>query len=140
MIGDNQARRLQSAYITEDEVKSIVKYLKESFKDDIRETIELTGVMVGEKSLFADGIADSDIDTDDALYEEARATIIEAGKGSTSYLQRKLKVGYARAARLMDMLEERGVIGAADGAKPREILDAGPKKSTVEEVAEDMGI
>jgi DNA segregation ATPase FtsK/SpoIIIE, S-DNA-T family len=138
MIGDNQARRLQSAYITEDEVKSIVKYLKEAFKDDIRDTIELTGNMTGEKSLFADGIADND--DDDALYEEARAIIIEAGKGSTSYLQRKLKVGYARAARLMDMLEERGVIGAADGAKPREVLVQGNKNSVVDSVAEEMGL
>ncbi|MBP6857985.1 MAG: hypothetical protein KBC11_02205 [Candidatus Pacebacteria bacterium] len=138
MIGDNQARRLQSAYITEEEVKAIVKYLKESFKNDIRETIEFSGPMTGEKSLFADGIADSD--DDDALYEDARAVIIEAGKGSTSYLQRKLKVGYARAARLMDMLEERGVIGAADGAKPREVLETGPKQSTVDEVAEEMGL
>ena len=140
MIGDNQARRLQSAYITEDEVKAIVRYLRDAFKDELPDTIEFTGTMTGEKSLFADGIADSDTDTDDALYEEARAIIIEAGKGSTSYLQRKLKVGYARAARLMDMLEERGVIGAADGAKPREVLEAGPKHSVVDEVAEDMGI
>jgi S-DNA-T family DNA segregation ATPase FtsK/SpoIIIE len=140
MIGDNQARRLQSAFITEDEVKAIVKYLKEAFKDDVRDTIEFTGSAIGEKSLFADGIADSDSDTDDALYEEARAIIIEAGKGSTSYLQRKLKVGYARAARLMDMLEERGVIGPADGAKPREVLDRGPKNSTIEEVAEDLNM
>lgn len=138
MIGDNQPRRLQSAYITEEEVKSIVSYLKNAYKDDIRDTIELTGTMTGEKSLFADGIAEND--DDDALYEEARAIIIEAGKGSTSYLQRKLKVGYARAARLMDMLEERGVIGAADGAKPRDVLVSGPKQSTVDQIAEEMGL
>jgi len=140
MIGDSQARRLQSAFITEEEVKSIVKYLKDAYRDDVRDTIEFSGVMTGEKSLFADGIADSDTDTDDALYEEARAIIIEAGKGSTSYLQRKLKVGYARAARLMDMLEERGVIGPADGAKPREVLSHGPKQSTVDQVADEMGL
>lgn len=140
MIGDSQARRLQSAFITEEEVKSIVKYLKDAYRDDVRDTIEFSGVMTGEKSLFADGIADSDSDTDDALYEEARAIIIEAGKGSTSYLQRKLKVGYARAARLMDMLEERGVIGPADGAKPREVLSHGPKQSTVDQVADEMGL
>ncbi|MDQ5931072.1 MAG: segregation ATPase FtsK/SpoIIIE, family [Patescibacteria group bacterium] len=140
MIGDSQARRLQSAFITEEEVKSIVKYLKDVYRDDVRDTIEFSGVMTGEKSLFADGIADSDSDTDDALYEEARAIIIEAGKGSTSYLQRKLKVGYARAARLMDMLEERGVIGPADGAKPREVLSHGPKQSTVDQVADEMGL
>ncbi len=138
MIGDNQPRRLQSANITEEEVKVIVKYLKDAFKDELPDTIELTGTMTGEKPLFADGIAEND--DDDALYEEARAIIVEAGKGSTSYLQRKLKVGYARAARLMDMLEERGVIGAADGAKPRDVLVSGAKQSTVDDVAEEMGL
>ena len=64
-------------------------------------------------------------DEDDELYAEAKRTVIEAGKASTSYLQRKLGVGYARAARLMDILEERGVIGAADGAKPRDIIGEG---------------
>ncbi|MEK7070130.1 MAG: DNA translocase FtsK, partial [Patescibacteria group bacterium] len=61
-------------------------------------------------------------DMDDDLYEEARETVIEAGKASTSFLQRKLKIGYARAARLVDMLEERGVIGQGDGAKARQVL------------------
>jgi S-DNA-T family DNA segregation ATPase FtsK/SpoIIIE len=59
---------------------------------------------------------------EDDLYEEARDIVMEAGKGSTSYIQRKLRIGYARAARLMDILEERGVIGPADGARPREVL------------------
>ncbi|KKU80428.1 MAG: cell division FtsK/SpoIIIE, partial [Parcubacteria group bacterium GW2011_GWA1_47_8] len=53
----------------------------------------------------------------------ARLIVIEAGKASTSYLQRRLKVGYARAARLIDMLEERNIIGPGDGAKPREVLE-----------------
>ena len=119
--GDNQAERLQSAFITEDEVKAVVQYLKNAFKDALPDTIEISGNISasGEKNMFSDSMDDSD---DDALYEDARATVIEAGKGSTSYIQRKLKVGYARAARLMDMLEERGVIGPADGAKPREVL------------------
>ena len=55
----------------------------------------------------------------------AKRAVEEAGRASTSYLQRKLKIGYSRAARLMDVLEERGVIGPADGAKPREILEKG---------------
>ncbi|MBX4215743.1 DNA translocase FtsK, partial [Candidatus Parcubacteria bacterium] len=67
---------------------------------------------------------DGDVGDDDELYEEAKAAILEAGKASSSYLQRKLKVGYARAARLIDMLEERGVIGHGEGAKPREIIGA----------------
>jgi DNA segregation ATPase FtsK/SpoIIIE-like protein len=57
-----------------------------------------------------------------ARYEEAKKAVIEAGKASTSYLQRKLRIGYSAAAQMMDLLEERGVIGPADGSKPREIL------------------
>ncbi len=138
LIESNQAERTQSAYISEDEVKSVVKYLKSAFADDIRDTIELTGNVSGEKAMFSDSMeGDGD---DDPLYEDARACIMEAGKASTSYLQRKLKVGYARAARLMDMLEERGVIGASDGAKPREVIDQGLKNPTSDTVADEMGI
>jgi len=135
LVGNSQAERLQSAFITEDEVKDVVAYLKNSYKDDVRDTIELSGTMTGEKAMFSDDLEGTD---DDALYEEARMCVVEAGKGSTSYIQRKLKVGYARAARLMDMLEERGIIGPADGAKPREVLVGKMKNSTVDEVARDM--
>jgi S-DNA-T family DNA segregation ATPase FtsK/SpoIIIE len=72
-------------------------------------------------------INDDDSDDDDELYSDAKAAVIEAGRASTSYIQRKLRVGYSRAARLMDLLEDRGVIGAADGSKPREILTGGSK-------------
>jgi DNA segregation ATPase FtsK/SpoIIIE, S-DNA-T family len=137
VMGNNQAERLQSAYITEDEVKNVVKYLKNSFKDDIRDTIELTGSVSPDKAMFSDDVSDGD---DDELYEEARTCIMEAGKASTSYIQRKLKVGYARAARLMDMLEERGVIGPSDGARPREVLVGAIKDSTSDTVAEEMGL
>ena len=67
---------------------------------------------------FASGIGDMD---EDELYEDAKEAVIEAGKASTSYIQRKLRVGYSRAARLMDMLEEKGVIGPANGAEPRKV-------------------
>ncbi len=137
--GDSQAERLQSAFITEDEVKSVVKYLKNAFKDDVRDTIELSGTVggAGEKTMFGADIGD---DADDELYEEARTVVMEAGKASTSYIQRKLKVGYARAARLIDMLEERGIVGPGDGAKPREVLVGGMKDAVSDEVAEEMGL
>lgn len=78
-----------------------------------------------------DELADSDFqfdtfipDGDDDLYEAAKLAVVEAGKASTSYLQRKLRIGYSRSARLMDMLEENGVIGPVDGIKPRTLLQS----------------
>jgi S-DNA-T family DNA segregation ATPase FtsK/SpoIIIE len=137
LVESNQPERIQSAFITEDEVKDVVKYLKNAFKDDVRDMIELSGTVTGEKAMFSDSMEESE---DDPLYEDARACVIEAGKASTSYIQRKLKVGYARAARLMDILEERGVIGPQDGAKPRDILDGGMKNAVSDIVADEMGI
>lgn len=64
----------------------------------------------------------ADINDDDELYEDAKEVVIEAGKASTSYLQRKLRIGYSRAARLMDILEEKGVIGPANGSEPRQVI------------------
>ncbi len=119
----SQPERLQSAYISENEVKKVVKYLKDAYKDEIMEELNLSGTNISaDKSIFDSAIDDGD---EDEMYEEARQAVIEAGKASTSYLQRKLKLGYARAARLIDMLEERGVVGAGDGAKPREVLEKG---------------
>ena len=63
-----------------------------------------------------------DEDGEDDLYEDAKEAVLEGGKASTSYIQRRLRVGYSRAVRLMDMLEDKGVIGPADGSKPREVI------------------
>jgi S-DNA-T family DNA segregation ATPase FtsK/SpoIIIE len=116
-----QPERLQSAFISEEEVKKVVEYLKKAYIDEIPETIELTGsIEKGGGGLFSDNMEDSG---DDDLYEDARMTVIDAGKASTSYLQRKLGVGYARAAKLIDMLEERGVVGPGNGSKPRDVLE-----------------
>ncbi|KKS05028.1 MAG: translocase FtsK protein [Candidatus Nomurabacteria bacterium GW2011_GWA2_41_25] len=121
--GDAQPERLQSAFISETEVKKVVKYLADTYRDEVSEEITLTaGSISADKSIFESALQNEEED-DDEMYEEARACVMEAGKASTSYLQRKLKLGYARAARLMDKLEERGVIGPGDGAKPREVLE-----------------
>jgi S-DNA-T family DNA segregation ATPase FtsK/SpoIIIE len=115
--------RLQSAFVSEVEVKRVVDYLKKLFIDEIPSQIDLSGsIDKGGNSLFSDDFG-SDESGEDDLYEDARMIVIEAGKASTSYLQRKLGIGYARAAKLMDMLEERGIIGGANGAKPRDVLE-----------------
>ncbi len=132
--GEAQPERLQSAFISEAEVKSVVKYLADAYKDEIMEEIALTsGSISADKSIFESTLDDEDGEEDDEMYEEARMAVIEAGKASTSYLQRKLKLGYARAARLMDKLEERGVIGPGDGAKPREVLEKPPETTATGE-------
>ncbi|MDP6249589.1 MAG: DNA translocase FtsK [Candidatus Pacebacteria bacterium] len=122
----SKPRRLQAAFISENEVKKVVKYLIKNYGDDTQGEIDLSanGARDANNSAVFEAILDENGDEEeDELYEEAKETVIHAGKASTSYLQRKLRVGYARAARLVDMLEERGVIGEADGAKAREVLE-----------------
>ncbi len=123
--GEAQPERLQSAFISEAEVKKVVKYLADAYKDEVGEEIALTsGSISADKSIFESTLEDEEAsEDDDEMYEEARIIVTETGKASTSYLQRRLKLGYARAARLMDKLEERGIIGPGDGAKPREVLE-----------------
>ena len=116
-----QPERLQSAFISESEVKSVVKFIAENNESSGADEIALTGTVSAGKTIFEQSL-EGDTENDDELYEDARITVIEAGKASTSFLQRKLGVGYARAARLVDMLEERGVIGPGSGAKPRDVL------------------
>ncbi len=115
--------RIQSAYITENEVKKVTKYLKDSYEPSLSE-INFTETQKQGNIFSADLMSDSGGADEDDLYEEARETIIHAGKASTSFLQRKLGIGYARAARLIDMLEERGVVGPGSGAKPRDVLES----------------
>jgi S-DNA-T family DNA segregation ATPase FtsK/SpoIIIE len=113
--------RLQSAFVSEEEIKKMVDYLKNQEAEAL-DTLDLEGQHEhGESSVI--GIIGGDEDSDeDELYGAAVQAVREAKKASTSYLQRKLRIGYSRAARLIDLLEENGVIGPADGAKPREIL------------------
>lgn len=131
----SQPQRIQSAFITEDETKAIVKYLVDSYASEIPSEINLTG-NDQKNNIFEASFDDDKMEEDDDLYEEAKQTVIEAGKASTSYLQRKLGVGYARAARLIDILEERGVIGPGSGAKPREILIGGENGGSNDSSAE----
>lgn len=113
--------RLQSAFISEEELHGVVDYLKSQSAAQEVDSIDLDNVG-GNGSEAAFGSMGTD--DDDDLFEEAKQAVTEAGKASTSYLQRKLRIGYSRAARLMDLLEERGVIGPQDGSKPREVLGA----------------
>ena len=122
LAGDTaKPRRVQGAFISEREVKSVVGYLAEHADEEASQMIFEGTVNLTER-LQDESLEQTGGDSDDELYEEAKAVVIEAQKASTSYLQRRLRLGYARAARLMDILQERGIVGPGDGAKPREVL------------------
>ena len=117
--------RIQSGYISEQEVKNLVKFLINKHKDDFLDEIDLTADKNGSSIAsvnFSNGDNGGTDGKDDQIYEEAKKLVTTAGKASSSLLQRKLMLGYARAARIMDMLEERGVVGPGVGSKPREVL------------------
>jgi S-DNA-T family DNA segregation ATPase FtsK/SpoIIIE len=131
-LGGEMAKpvRLQSAFISESEVKRVVKFLHDQYKDEIMSEINI-GVTTPEggsgSGIGSDMGLDGDVHDieDDELYEPARELVVSMGKASTSFIQRKLGVGYSRAAKLIDMLEERGVVGPANGSKPREVIGVG---------------
>ena len=115
-------KRAQGVYISDKEVKKVVKYIKtKSLKEEelAKPSLELTKDL--EKTLAEGTELDFLAGEEDPLYEEAKKVVIEARKASASLLQRRLRIGYARAARLIDTLEEKGVVGPGEGAKPREV-------------------
>jgi S-DNA-T family DNA segregation ATPase FtsK/SpoIIIE len=118
-------KRIQGAYISEKEVKRVVAHidgqkekLETEMNDNLVEELEKAGEEGGRETFYGN----SDNGNEDPLYEEAKKVVIEANKASASLLQRRLRLGYARAARLIDTLEARGVVGHGEGAKPREIF------------------
>jgi S-DNA-T family DNA segregation ATPase FtsK/SpoIIIE len=112
--------RLQTFYISEEEVKERVKKCIKAAEVSAYDILDFSAANnADDASIFFN--VDGEVESDE-LYEEAKQATIEAGKVSTSYLQRKFRIGYSRAARLVDLLEFGGVIGPQDGSKPREIL------------------
>ncbi len=123
----SKPKRLQGAFVSEAEIQRVVAYIKK-VGGEVDYNEEVTA-----KTTSAVNAVDGQ--GDDPLLEEAERLVIQAGKASASYLQRRLRVGYARAARLIDLLEAKGIVGPADGAKPREVL-VSPEELT-EETEED---
>ena len=130
-------QRIQSAFISETELKDVVNYFVETYSDVPPSEINFTETAADKNAIFDTTFGNDDEENSDPLYEEAREAVVQAGKASTSYLQRKLRIGYARAARLIDLLEEHGVIGPGEGAKPREILGASSATETAAAEPED---
>jgi S-DNA-T family DNA segregation ATPase FtsK/SpoIIIE len=137
----SKPKRIQGSYISEKEVRKVIDYVKaqretsldgqepDLFENHLAEDLEKTLEEVKSGESF-DGYAGGE----DPLYEEAKRIVVETRKASASFLQRRLRIGYARAARLLDILEEKGVIGPGEGAKPREVF---LKQETKDEEPDD---
>jgi len=114
-------RRVQGTFVSDKEVKKVVDFLSKQniaqFSEDITQARSSSGQVANWNSSGTETAG-----PDDDLYNQAKELVIQSGKASASLLQRRLRVGYARAARLLDMLEENSIIGPGDGAKPRDVL------------------
>ena len=110
-------KRIQGAYVSDAEIEAVVEHLKAQAETDYHEEI----LTIRPASMGGGGGVDGDDDDDPLLWEAADA-VVSLSMGSTSMLQRRLRVGYARAGRIMDQLEAKGVVGPPDGSKPREVL------------------
>jgi len=126
----NKPKRVQGAYIGEKEVKKVVDFFKQQVGAVIynEEILEKPKRALGIPGMEGDG----DDGDNDPLLEQATEEVKRAGKASASLLQRRLRVGYARAARLLDILEQKGIIGPGEGAKPREVYGVVPAEEKAE--------
>ena len=126
-VGISKPVRIQGAYLSDDEIEKIVDFIKEQenaeYDDEIMDEIERNAAAEKKKGGSSGGgiVEDSDGEYDDML-DDAVNVITELNSASTTVLQRKLRVGYARAARIMDELEQLGYVSAAEGNKPRKVL------------------
>lgn len=123
-IGSNKPLRVQGCYISDDEVEELCDFIKNQgesdYSEEIQKEIESKAVQDKSSSKFTDdGESGENLDP---LFAEAVDVVLENGKASTSFLQRKLGVGYSRGSKIMDQMEEKHIIGPAEGAKPRKIL------------------
>jgi S-DNA-T family DNA segregation ATPase FtsK/SpoIIIE len=110
---------MHGPYVTEDEITAVCDHWRSQAKAVYNE--RLLEAPKDENAGGPDGEPGAE-DVDDTLYQEAVRVVCEAGRASTSTLQRRLRVGYGRAARLIDIMEKDGIVGPADGTKPREVL------------------
>lgn len=134
MQGDGQKpRRIQGIFVDDKEIKSIIDVVREQQEPQYNDE-----VIKPQKSQLGSGMANGGGgDVDDDMYQQAYDEVVRSGKASASFLQRRLRIGYARAARLLDLLEEQGVIGMGDGAKAREVLVSNVDEGETASIYED---
>lgn len=123
-------KRIQGAYVSEEEIKRITDWHKKQGEPKYNEDVLKKQVLSSIPTISQEG-------ADDELFEEAKKIVLQSGKASASLLQRRLSIGYARAARLLDILEEKGIVGPVNGAKPREILVQAPEGEEFKEAEKE---
>ncbi len=125
-VGAPKPMRVQGCFVTDQEVERVVTFVKEGEKPDydeeVLQEIDRQAAASGSKGGGSGSAGESGDDGEDELLSDAIEVVVEAGLASTSLLQRRLKVGYARAARLVDEMEQRGIVGPFEGSKPRQVL------------------
>ncbi len=121
-VGSNKPVRVQGCYVSDDEISSIVEFVKKTkaidYDEDVMQEIERNAASEGSKN----DSQDNESGSTDPMMDEAIRCVVEAGQASTSLLQRRLRLGYARAGRLIDEMEQLGVVGPHEGSKPRQVL------------------
>ena len=126
-VGKPKPLRVQGCFVSNREVESVVEFLKqvdkptEGYDQDILDEIDRQAAAAGKTAKVTDGDGDGDGEWDEMLPQAIEA-VVEAGMASTSMLQRRLRLGYARAGRVIDQLEQKGIIGPYEGSKPRQVL------------------
>ena len=127
-LGQGKPKRVQGCFITDDEVQEVVSFVKASseaeYSDSVMAEIDKKAAESGKSGSGGSGSAAAETDSSDGdeMLPAAVDVILETGQASVSMLQRRLKLGYARAARIMDEMEERGIVGPFEGSKPRQLL------------------
>jgi len=119
--GTSRLLRVHGAYISEQETAALVRWLKKTGKPSLDPEVTEFAGGAGASAGSGEG-PDGD---DDELFEEASRLVVSEGKASASYLQRRMRIGFSRAARLIDLMEQDGILGPAQGSKPREVLVKG---------------
>jgi S-DNA-T family DNA segregation ATPase FtsK/SpoIIIE len=134
--GSARVHRLHAPFVTEKEIAAVVEFWKAQGQAQYQEKF-LETPKEDRESMAGDGDDSGDISAgnndNDPLFNDAVRLVIEFGKASTSLLQRRLRIGYGRAAHLIDLMERDGIVGAADGPKPREVLKRPDWISEIEE-------
>jgi len=125
-IGNGKPKRVQGCFVSDAEVEAVASYVKANFvtnyDQEVMEEIERKALQTGNKATAPDAELNAEELDGDEMLPAAVDVILETGQASVSMLQRRLKLGYARAARIVDEMEEKGIVGPFQGSKPRDIL------------------